>query len=240
MPVVATILDGTRRLALAELIPRITFLGSSQIVTTNYDRIVELAVELAGCALDCSFVGAHACQFDPEASHKSMQSELVIRGRKAVLRERRHVRLWKPHGSLDWYLRDGEPFRTPYAVELTPLMITPGASKYLRGYDRPFDRHREEANRAIDAAARLLTVGYGFNDPHLQTHMGSRIRGGVPTLMIMRTLTDAARELAANGSGVIAIERRPGGGSLIHMPDGQHEVPDADLWLLDGFIDEVF
>lgn len=238
-PVIGELLEG-RRLALAELLHHIVFAGDSQIVTTNYDRIVEIAVELAGYALDCSFLGAHACRFDPDASRASMRSEVVKKGRDAWLRYRRHVRLWKPHGSLDWYLRDGEPFRTPYAVGLAPLMITPGTSKYLRGYDRPFDRHREEANHAIDAAARLLTIGYGFNDPHLQTHMEMRIRSGVPTLILMRTLTDAARELVANGSGVIALERRSGGGTLVHMSGDQHEFPDAELWLLDSFIDEVF
>jgi hypothetical protein len=168
-----------------------------------------------------------------------MRSEVVTKGRKAWVRYRRHVRLWKPHGSLDWYLRNDEPFRTPYPVELPPLMITPGASKYLRGYERPFDRHREEANHAVDAAARFLTIGYGFNDRHLQTHMAPRIRSGTPTLMLMRTLTDAARVLVANGSGVVAIERCTSGGSVIHIGGGQTEVPDADLWSLDGFIDEV-
>jgi hypothetical protein len=238
-PVLGEILGGTRRFALAELLRHVVFAGDSQIITTNYDRIVELAVELAGYSLDCSFLGAHACSFDPDASRESMRSEIVKRGSKAWLRYRRHVRLWKPHGSLDWYLRDGEPFRTPYPVGLSPLMITPGASKYLRGYDRPFDRHREEANHAIDAAARFLTIGYGFNDPHLQTHVALRIRSGAPTLMLMRTLTDAARELVANGSGVIALERRAGGGTLIHMHGDELEVPDANLWSLDGFIDEV-
>jgi hypothetical protein len=169
-PVLGEILAGTRRLALSELLGHIAFAGDPQVITTNYDRMVELAAELAGYALDCSFLGAHACRFDPDASRAGMRSDVVTKGRKSWMRYRRHVRLWKPHGSLDWYLRDEEPFRTPYAVELPRLMITPGVSKYLRGYERPFDYHREEANHAIDAAARFLTVGYGFNDPHLQTH----------------------------------------------------------------------
>jgi hypothetical protein len=237
--VLGEILAGQRRLALAELMPHVTFAADAQIITTNYDRIIELTVELAGLALDCSFPGAHACPFNPEASHASMRSEIVKRGRSASLRYRRHVRLWKPHGSLDWYERDGAPLRTPYAVTLERLMIVPGSSKYLRGYNPPFDRHREQANHAIDGAARLLTIGYGFNDPHLQTHMAPRISSGVPTLMLTRTLSATARRLAATGPGVIAIERRPEGGTLIHMPGERRKVPDLDLWTLAGFIDEV-
>ncbi len=118
-------------------------------------------------------------------------------------------------------------------------MITPGSSKYLRGYNPPFDRHREEANHAIDHAARLLCIGYGFNDPHLQTHMAPRIREGIPTLMVTRTLSDTARDLATQGADVIAIERRKAGGTYIHTSDERHELAGSELWTLDGFIEEV-
>jgi hypothetical protein len=238
--VISQILSDERRIALAELLPHIAFAADAQVITTNYDRIIEIAVELAGLALDCSFPGAHACPFDPEASHAAMRSEIVKKGTNTWLRNRRHVRLWKPHGSLDWYTRaDGSALRTPYRVGLAPLMITPGSSKYLRGYNPPFDRHREEANHAIDHAARLLCIGYGFNDPHLQTHMAPLIRAGTPTLMLTRTLSMAARELASAGAGVIAIERSQMGGTYIHTSDGRHELSNSELWTLDGFIDEV-
>jgi hypothetical protein len=238
--VLAEVLDGTRPLALTELLRHLVFAGDAQVVTTNYDRVIELAVELAGFALDCSFLGMHACPFDAEGSRAALRSHVEIKGKKHFMRFRRHIRLWKPHGSLDWYLRNGEPFRTPYSVGLQRLMITPGAAKYLRGYDRPFDRHREEANRAIDAAGRFLTIGYGFNDPHLQTHLAPRIRAGIPTLMLTRSLTDAATELvAAASSTVVALVGRPGGGTLIHTGGATQEVPDAELWQLDAFIDEV-
>jgi hypothetical protein len=238
--VLAEILQGGLRLSLADLLPRIAFAGNPVMIATNYDRVVELAVELAGYALDCSFVGAHACHFDVAESLRTMRSRVVGRRGKLSLEYRHHVRLWKPHGSLDWFLRDGKPFRTPYAVDLPRLMITPGASKYRRGYDRPFDQHREEANRAIDAAARYLTIGYGFNDPHLQTHLEPKIASGAPTVILARTLSATARDLVASGSGVIALERSTTGGTLIHAGGDQEEVADAALWSLNGFYDEVF
>ncbi len=237
--VLGELLEGGRRFALAELMPKLAFAASPEMITTNYDRIAEAAIELAGLALDCSFPGAHACPFDADASRANLRSEVVKRARGLRLRSRRHVRLFKPHGSLDWYIRDGAPFRTPYRVALPRLMITPGASKYLRGYEPPFDHHREQANHAIDRAARLFTIGYGFNDPHLQTHMRPRILAGVPTLILARTLSTTARELAAASAAVTAIERRPQGGTLLHLRGETLEVHDAELWTLSGFIDQV-
>lgn len=232
-------LIGGKRFALSELIPDLVFGGRCDIVTTNYDRLIELATELAGFFLDTGFVGGHFGRCDAALSHEVLRSGILKRPKSYLMRYRTHVRLSKPHGSLDWYLRDHVPIRSPYRLDLQRLMITPGGNKFRRGYDRPFDEHREVANRAIDAAARFLTIGYGFNDEHLQTHLEPRIRIGAPCLIVTRTLTPAAKTLLEEAPAVMALESDGAGGTRIH--DGQvvSVVDGAELWQLDNFIDEV-
>jgi hypothetical protein len=231
---------GGKRLSLAEIIPHLMVGQCADIITTNYDRLIELAVELAGYQLECSFVGRHAAEFDPDRSAETMRNKAENKGGRVTINRREHVRLSKPHGSLDWYSRNGSPFRSPYTVDLQRLMVTPGAPKLALGYERPFDYHREKANRAIDAAARYLTIGFGFNDNHLQTHLKGEVAAGKPLLMLTRELSAAAKTfLTLAGANVIALELRPAGGTLLHIDGTTLDIPGSELWSLDGFIDGI-
>lgn len=225
-----------RQFPLARLIPHLAITEPGTIITTNYDRLVELAVELAGYAVDCAFVGKHLASFNPEAARKALRSEVVGSGKHLTMRYRANIAVRKPHGSLDWYARGDELVRCPYAVDLPRLMITPGGTKFLLGYERPFDRHRELANHAIDKAARFLAIGYGFNDPHLQTHLTTRIQAGMPTVILARTLSETARQLSALPT-VIAIEREADGAKIVI--DGETASLETALWSLDTFVKEV-
>lgn len=237
---ISDILEGTQRLAIAELARFLAPGGSCTVITTNYDRLIELAVEMAGFAIDSSFLGEHFARYGAEASRGALRSDVVPRGRNLRMRYRRHVRICKPHGSLDWYVHAGVPLRTPHAVPLPRLMITPGSGKYRLGYNQPFDLHREQANRAVDNAARFLVIGYGFNDDHLQTHLEQRILEGAPCLVLTKNLTDRARGLsAAAPSSVIALESDGHGGTLLHMDDNVFVIEQQELWQVETFVDEV-
>lgn len=230
--------DGAR-FPLAELIPHLAPNDRATVVATNYDRLVEVAIESAGYFLDCGFVGMHRGRADAALSRTSLRSSVVPRKKSFSFRYQPHVRLAKPHGSLDWYLCDGVPIRSPFALGLPRLMITPGASKFRKGYERPFDHHREIANHAIDAATRFLAIGFGFNDPHLQTHLAERIEAGAPCLILTMELTEPATELLARGAGVIALESLPPNGTRVHHGGESEDLPNQELWKLEIFIDEV-
>jgi hypothetical protein len=230
--------DGAR-FPLAELIPHLAPNDRATVVATNYDRLAEVAIESAGYFLDCGFVGMHRGRADAALSRTSLRSDAVPRKKGFSFRYQPHIRLAKPHGSLDWYLCDGVPIRSPFALGLPRLMITPGASKFRKGYERPFDHHREIANHAIDAATRFLAIGFGFNDPHLQTHLAERIEAGAPCLMLTMELTEPAKELLARGAGVIALESLPPGGTRVYRGGETEDLANQELWKLETFIDEV-
>jgi hypothetical protein len=150
--------------------------------------------------------------------------------------EHRVISLYKPHGSLDWVDYDGRPVRS--AFDLGPeraLIVTPGLNKYRACYNEPFDMHRELANEAIDRAERLLIIGYGFNDDHLETHLKARIRSGTQTVMLARSLTDNAKSHLAAGPFVWGIEEAFGG-TTIYNDGTTRYVRGEELWDVTGYV----
>lgn len=212
------------------------------VVTTNYDRLVEIAVEEAGLGVDTLFVGHFAGELNEQESRLSFCREVTLKAGRAQYRYRPRANVFKPHGSLDWYHRDGKPVRYAADLDLPRLIITPGLNKFRNGYESPFDRHRERANLAIDRASRFLVIGYGFNDDHLETHLTPRIRNGIPTLLLTYGLSDNAVKLVAECSNVIAIQRAERGGasgSDVFVAGTEIFYPGLDLWDLGPFVSEV-
>ena len=168
------------------------------IVTPNYDRVAEYASDIAGCV--------HATGFVPG----------LIRGREGAdvvtIRRGSHpartVRIWKVHGSLDWFAGpDGQVICLPISTELPetfdPLIVTPGVSKYERTHDEPFRSAIQGADAALEAATSFLCVGYGFRDRHIQPKIVEKCRQrNVPIVILARTLTAEAKSFLAKNAGL--------------------------------------
>ena len=165
------------------------------VITTNYDRLIEIASEAAGLGVDTMFVGHHIGSMNERECRLSFCRDASMRKRSRVqFTYAKRVLLLKPHGSLDWFLMNDEPIRCPLPLEMSRLIITPGLNKFRSGYDRPFDRHRERANSEIDKASRFLIIGYGFNDDHLETHLSPQLRNGRPGLILTHSLSNNAEK----------------------------------------------
>ncbi|WP_189052702.1 SIR2 family protein, partial [Microbacterium maritypicum] len=177
------------------------------VVTTNYDRLVEVHAARAGVRVDSTFYGHTVGRFDPLLSREELlqMQRSSGRGRKSSVSQRAHIRLSKPHGSLDWYSRDNQHYRSDLPLGGSRRIVAPGGNKYRLGYEVPFDVHRARANEAIDKASALLFIGYGFNDDHLQTHIVERI-AHVPTVIVSKELTDQAHEHLKLNSSAVGIE----------------------------------
>ncbi len=210
------------------------------VVTTNYDRLVEVHAARAGVRVDSSFYGHTVGRFDPALSREELlqMQRTSVRGRKNTAVQRAHVRLSKPHGSLDWYSRDGQHYRSDLPIGGSRRIVAPGGNKYRLGYEVPFDAHRTRANDSIDRASALLFIGYGFNDDHLQTHIVDRIPQ-VPTVIVSKELTEQARDHLQLNSSAVGIESGANSNES-HVIRGSSEIcVDKPLWDLEHLVKEV-
>lgn len=139
------------------------------IMTPNYDRIIEIVCDKLGIGVITGFVGSVYCQFKRTVLSKPHEFYNC--------KQRVWVRLFKPHGSLNWISENGKEYLTndfhilknkPKCIEI----VTPGSSKYREGLiNNTFRCMREEFNEllSIENDYSLFIYGYGFNDDHFDT-----------------------------------------------------------------------
>jgi hypothetical protein len=214
------------------------------VITNNYDRLAELALEEAGLGVDTMFVGRFAGLLNERESRLGFCRNVTLKNGRAAYHYQPRAVVCKPHGSLDWYLRNGKPvLHSGNLTNASRLIITPGQNKFRNGYESPFDHHRNRANDAIDRGSRFLILGYGFNDDHLETHLSPAIRSGKPTLLMTHTLSPKARLLASQCSNVIALEQGADTnkvvGTNVLVDRSSHFYPNQNWWDVNSFISEV-
>ncbi len=180
--VVSAVFRGDRTLRLATFLNKVLKPQAGlPILTPNYDRLIEVACEMAGFHVDTMAIGQYAGAFDHVRSCMGSCRGITRRAKITVLDHYPRAIVLKPHGSFDWY-RIGD--------------------------DAPFDKHRDLSNDYIKRASRFLVVGYGFNDDHLQTHLVNQIQGGMPTLILNRSLNAKTRDLTKLSSQCLGLSRR--------------------------------
>lgn len=205
------------------------------VVTTNYDRVVEYACNSLNVLFQTGFAPGYVQKWESTGRVKLMH------GTKAS----RVVKIWKVHGSLDWFRTTDERtiglpvFELPSTDYFTPLIVTPGLNKYEKTYEDPFRTTINGADRALKSASAFLSVGFGFRDEHIHPKIIERCRErNVPTVVLARTLTDEARNFLKYkaGSNYLGIERSGEGSKVFSpsCPDGT-DVAAPDLWSLGGF-----
>ena len=241
--VVNKVYSGELNLPLTKLLPYLSFNSvRTYVITTNYDRLIEIAAEMGGFGVDTLFPGQYYGELNPELSKGSLWTGKLARKGKSIKRVfRKHLVVLKPHGSLDWFLYNGRPIRCTLSIDAPRLMITPGQSKYRMGYEQPFDQHRSIANGAIDSAARFLIIGYGFNDDQLETHLSPEIHKGKPCVILTKELSDSAQKLTQDHPSIVAICRSEDEekGAKVVYEGKELNFPGSRMWNLEDFIKEV-
>jgi len=209
------------------------------VVTTNYDRVCEYAVDMAGLI--------HSTGFTPGIIQHREGADIiqVNRGRDQA----RTVRIWKVHGSLDWFADErGNISSLPLSLdipnELTPLIVTPGVSKFQRTYDEPFRSAIQGADAALGRATAFICIGYGFRDTHIQPKLMERSKqANVPVVVLAKELTDETKAFLIDSAGrnYIAFEEHVEGTMTYtsDYPEG-YIIPDRNLWALDSFNEIAF
>lgn len=152
------------------------------VVTPNYDMLFEYACDSVGIPYTSGLFGGVERKRDWKAVDRALhEPERICRSSKmkTIYRYKKHVRLYKVHGSLNYFFHrnavvenDAWMWNPPDFAER--VMIMPGLSKY-----QTLQRYRREllqsADAAIDKATHFLFLGYGFNDSHLEEYIKRKL-----------------------------------------------------------------
>lgn len=212
----------------------------ADVVTTNYDRLIEAQLAHADIRVDTMYYGHTIGRLDEDLSHSELMRPGTIPGnaRHVRLRKWPHIRLAKPHGSLGWFESNDRFYRSELPLPGLEQIIAPGGNKYRLGYEIPFDAQRQRANSAVDRAAALLVVGYGFNDEHLETHLKQRFPH-VNVVVLAKSLTANAKKYLETNSSAIGIESADSPEHSVVTRRGSVSYVPLPIWELGGFAKEI-
>ena len=198
------------------------------IVTTNYDRLVEYA---------CDQGRIH---------HYTGFTHGFCRQLAAPITSARRANIWKVHGSIDWFQ---SPWEDTVAlsnihgipVGYQPQIVTPGTQKYQKTHFEPFRSIINNADQALNEAGSYLCIGYGFNDEHIQPKLMAKCqRQGTPVTIITYALSNSAKRLILDGKAqnYLAIERGETDNQSI-VYSSLDKVPlkvEKNIWSLEGYL----
>lgn len=220
------VLFGEIELPLAELIRHFfrTHPQCVNIITTNYDRVVEYACDSVQLPLCTGFDGQYEKHYFGKFGSKKI------------------VNLVKVHGSLDFFKDPHDvsyslPLQERIPVGLIPEIITPGISKYqavLKGTPRQL---LNECDNLVNSASAYLCIGYGFNDEQIQEGIISNIRSGKPIVVVTKEVSDKAGHLLVNNAeDYITIQKGCEEGTTEFCINQKITIIEGTYWTVDGFL----
>jgi hypothetical protein len=130
-----------------------------EIFTTNYDLIIEHALEAEWVPLFDGFVGCYQPFFNHDSLYRAESAPASS-----------WARLWKIHGSINWTrvkIGNHERFVRGCPTH-TGELILPSHYKYDEARKQPYAAFLERLGRVLEYDdAILITIGYSFGDDHI-------------------------------------------------------------------------
>ncbi len=141
-----------------------------QLFTTNYDLLLEESLEAARVPYFDGFVGSKSAFFDPAAVEVD-----------ADLLPGRWARLWKLHGSVNWWLCDLGGVPEVVRAERragTARLIYPSHLKYDETRQMPYLAMMDKLKAFLRLpAAILVCAGFSFGDRHITALLRQALSG---------------------------------------------------------------
>jgi hypothetical protein len=222
-----------------------------EIFTTNYDLLMEQALEAQRVPYFDGFVGSDSAFLDLESM---AEDDLPARW----------ARLWKIHGSINWWMNAKKKIRRSRdKVEGAQLLIYPSHLKYHESRQMPYYAMLDRLRVFLRSGqCVLLTCGYSFGDEHINSYIAQGLSGNPDAtclglifndrLSVPKAISLAERYanltlLAADG-GVVGTLNRNWGKDVndtnpaytiavgTELPDSRTKAPaDQCKWLLGDF-----
>lgn len=165
--------------ALASWIQAIARDKPVEIFTTNYDLLFEQALENQRVPYFDGFVGSDSAFLDLE----SMANDDL---------PARWARLWKIHGSINWWMTEEKKIRRSRdKIEGEQLLIYPSHLKYDQSRQMPYLAMIERLRAFLRSdQCVLLTCGYSFGDEHINAYIGQGLSGNPNAACLGMTFND--------------------------------------------------
>lgn len=189
-----------------------------ELFTTNYDLLMEQALEELEVPYFDGFVGARRSFFDLRA----LEDNLI---------PIHWSRLWKIHGSINWYQEKIGGQRKVYrSSEIKPdasHLIYPSHLKYEESRKMPYLALIDQLNRFIRKKSSFLILsGYSFNDGHLNDTIVNALKAN-PTAMVLGLMYDRYEKKSGPDD---YVERYP---AAYRLAENQHNL---NVWTFDKAI----
>ncbi len=202
----------------------------TNIITTNYDRLIEYAIDKQEGKCVSGYCGTYLKRF---TGFNSIESK-------------RTINLFKVHGSVDWFknISTGSicsvDFRDSscWVGHYSPLIVTPGIQKYRETHYDPFRTMISEADKAIRQSSSYLCVGYGFNDEHIEPIIIEENREKEkPIVIVTKGITPKMESLFLSRDDIpyLIISEHESGGSIVYWGKNDYKVFEVPFWKLSEF-----
>lgn len=205
------------------------------IMTPNYDRVIEIVCDKLGIGVLTGFRGSLYSGFDSRLLRKPAD---FYNCKKSLW-----VRLFKPHGSINWISENGNEYLTnDYEIlrQKTDCIeiVTPGSSKYKEGLtNNTFRCMREEFNELLNREHdySLLFYGYGFNDDHFDTALLGSFQKNV--LILARDVKPEILDKARKRKNITVFYHEGSNDYMIYKST-KYRI-DLPLWDMNQFADTL-
>jgi hypothetical protein len=137
-----------------------------EVFTTNYDLLLEQALEAQRVPYFDGFVGSDSAFLDLESM---AEDDLPPRW----------ARLWKIHGSINWWMTDKKKIRRSRdKIDGEQLLIYPSHLKYDQSRQMPYYAMLDRLRVFLRTDQCVLIIcGYSFADEHINAYIGQGLSG---------------------------------------------------------------
>lgn len=212
------------------------------VITTNYDYLIEILCDLAKLPITTGFIGYRIKHFDSTYLTRPIYRMRLITAKgkyKAAYDPVRFIRILKPHGSINWYIDGGKPIENSLNHDIDEAaIVVPGPFKYRETtVCSLFDEIRAIMNDILKDARAVFTYGFGFNDDHLQRVIEDKLAKGMPLVILSKDWTAKIKDIISNYPHVYAFRECEKGTE--YWCNGQRGRVDYPLWELNCFMKTV-
>lgn len=199
----------------------------TNIITTNYDRIIENVLSFHGIPFTDGFLGKELSLFD-----------------ESLFSSKNIVNIVKVHGSLNWFDFGGEIRYLQNNIESSvPQIICPGKNKYQEAYKSPYRELIQKSDLFINSADSFLVVGFGFNDEHLTPRIKSKIKKGTPIVVITKIITETCLTELESAEKYVLLEDDGDNKTKVTVKERNSEkqiiILEGNFWSLNNFVEII-